>query len=130
LTDRAAARLLASRLIGLLVVPGATFCLFFLVIYGIAGVGYYALLPCACFFVLLVSGIGTLLGQRPARLALSALLPLQACWLIGYVILKTPRQGQVCDFSCYAGPLEAVALPVVLSLIAAWVVYPGRTHRI
>jgi hypothetical protein len=125
---QSAARTLISRFIGILVVLGAIFCLLFVIFFGLGygGKPLFVLPVCIYLFILLMLGLGTMLAQHPARLALSILLPLQACWLIVYVILKTPRLGQVCDFSCYAGPLEVIALPVVILFIAAWVVYPGR----
>jgi hypothetical protein len=93
------------------------------------GLGYgfhlYALLACAYPFILVVIGIATLLGQSWGRFVLSILLPLQACGLIIYVIYKTPRPGQICDLSCYTIPLESTALPVLLSFMAAWVIFPG-----
>ncbi|HEY1772516.1 MAG TPA: hypothetical protein VGH91_04920 [Gammaproteobacteria bacterium] len=124
---QSAIRTRISRGIGILVVLGTAFGLLVLIFFGLGyGGGLFVLLTCIDLFILLMLGIGTILAQYPARLALSMLLPLQACWLVIYVILKTPRPGQICDFSCYVAPQEVIALPVVLSLLAAWVVYPGR----
>jgi hypothetical protein len=109
-----------------LIAVGAALSLFFLSIFSLGYEFFLSALPvCAYLFLLVVVGIATVLGQRWARLILSILLPLQVCGLIVYVILKTPRPGQICDFSCYQDPLERAFLIGAFCLIAAWVVYPG-----
>ena len=108
---------------------GATFCLLYpiMVVLGYGGNLFKPsiLALCVDLLILLILGIGAMVDQHRARLALSILLPLQACWVIAYIVDKVSSAGGVCDFSCLDGPLEAIALPIALTFVAAWVIYPG-----
>lgn len=128
--ERTAARLLAARLVGGLAVCEAAFCLATLLFIALGwGVGFFGLLNLVYFaysILLLLLGIGTALAKHWDRLGLSAVLVFQAGWLaVTFPLDATAGHRQGCDFSCYAGPLEVIAIPAVLCLIAAWVVYPG-----
>ena len=128
--DRASARLLAVRLIGGLAVCEAALLLAMLIFVGLGwGVGFFGLLNLVYFtylLVLLLLGIGTALAKHWDRLGLSAVLVFQTCWLLVTIPLdSTEGHRQGCDFSCYAGPLEMIAIPALLCLIAAWIVFPG-----
>ena len=123
-------RLLAARVIGGLVVVGAIFGLLTAIFiglgYGRSGSGIYFLLLSACLFALLLLGIGTLLGQYWARLALSIVLPIPTGLYALYSALWGVLDSRhACDFSCYAYGLVRVAPPAVLCIVVAWLVYPG-----
>jgi len=78
------------------------------------------------FCGLVALGTGTFLSRPWARLGLSLALVFQTFWLAWvFVMASTEGHRHGCDFSCYVGPLEQIAIPAVLCLIAAWVVFPG-----
>jgi hypothetical protein len=128
--DRAASRLLAARLVGVLAVLEAACLLGMLIFVDIGwGIGFFGLLGfvyLGYFLVLLLLGIGAIQTKYWSRLGLSTVLIFQTCWLVvAFPLDATEGHHQGCDFSCYAGPLEQIAIPAVLCLAAAWVVYPG-----
>jgi hypothetical protein len=128
--NRASVHLLAARLIGGLAVLEAAYGLsntiFVELGWGFRFLGLLGFVDLAYFLILMLLAIGTLLAQYRARLGLSALLAFQTCWLIVTVPLNaTDGHREGCDFSCYAGPLEGIAISALLCIIAAWVVFPG-----
>ncbi|HEY3646266.1 MAG TPA: hypothetical protein VGM16_13080 [Gammaproteobacteria bacterium] len=98
------------------------------------GFGFFGLLTfvyLAYFLTLLLLGIGTVQAAYWSRVGLSAVLVFQIAWLVeAFPIDSAAGHRQGCDFSCYAGPLEKIAIPAMLCLIAAWVVFPGRKKRV